>query len=52
MKKSARPAVSKVSGDRGKADSTATSGTGKPAAKTSTNAPLSKVSCDGPILAD
>lgn len=43
MKKSVRPAVSKASGDRGKADAAATAGTGKPAAKTSTTAPLSKV---------
>ncbi len=43
MKKSVRPAVSKVSGDRGKGEATATTGTGKPAAKTSTTAPLSKV---------
>lgn len=43
MKKSVRPAVSKGSGDRGKAESTATSGTAKPAAKTSATAPLPKV---------
>jgi len=43
MKKSVRPAVGKVSGDRGKAEATVTSGSGKPAAKTSTAAPLSKV---------
>lgn len=43
MKKSVRPAVSKVSGDRGKAEAAATAGTGKPAAKTSSTAPLSKV---------
>ncbi len=44
MKKSVRPVVSKVSGDRGKAEATSTTGTGKPAAKTSsTTAPLSKV---------
>uniref|UniRef100_A0A671XIP6 Cytospin-A n=1 Tax=Sparus aurata TaxID=8175 RepID=A0A671XIP6_SPAAU len=36
MKKSVRPAVGKVSGDRGKAEAVATAGTGKPAAKTST----------------
>uniref|UniRef100_A0A8D2ZGG9 Cytospin-A n=1 Tax=Scophthalmus maximus TaxID=52904 RepID=A0A8D2ZGG9_SCOMX len=43
MKKSVRPAVSKVSGDRGKAEAAVTAGTGKPAAKTSITAPLSKV---------
>lgn len=43
MKKSVRPAVGKVSGDRGKAEAVATAGTGKPAAKTSTTAALSKV---------
>lgn len=43
MKKSVRPAVSKVSGDRGKAEAAAATGPGKPAAKTSTTAPLSKV---------
>lgn len=43
MKKSVRPAVSKVSGDRGKAEATASAGTGKPAAKTNSTAPLSKV---------
>lgn len=43
MKKSVRPAVNKVSGDRGKAEATATTGTGKSTAKTSTTAPLSKV---------
>lgn len=43
MKKSVRPGVSKVSGDRGKSEATATAGTGKPTAKTGTTAPLSKV---------
>lgn len=43
MKKSVRPAVGKVSGDRGKAEAVATAGTGKLAAKTSTTAALSKV---------
>ncbi|XP_037633764.1 cytospin-A [Sebastes umbrosus] len=51
MKKSVRPAVSKVSGDRGKAEATATAGTGKPAAKTSTTAPLSKVKSNDDLLA-
>ncbi|XP_054467085.1 cytospin-A [Anoplopoma fimbria] len=51
MKKSVRPAVSKGSGDRGKGDATATSGTGKPAAKTSTSAPLSKVKSNDDLLA-
>lgn len=43
MKKSSRPAVSKVSGDRGKAEVAAPVGTGKPAAKSTGAAPLSKV---------
>lgn len=43
MKKSVRPAASKASGDRGKAEATSTTGTGKPATKSSTTAPLSKV---------
>ncbi|XP_042343668.1 cytospin-A isoform X1 [Plectropomus leopardus] len=51
MKKSVRPAVSKVSGDRGKAEATATAGTGKPAAKTATTAPLSKVKSNDDLLA-
>ncbi|XP_031158013.1 cytospin-A isoform X2 [Sander lucioperca] len=51
MKKSVRPAASKVSGDRGKAEATATAGTGKPAAKTSTAAPLSKVKSNDDLLA-
>ncbi|XP_070689670.1 cytospin-A isoform X1 [Pempheris klunzingeri] len=50
MKKSVRPAVSKVSGDRGK-ESAITSGTGKPAGKTSTTAPLSKVKSNDDLLA-
>ncbi|XP_018524901.1 cytospin-A [Lates calcarifer] len=51
MKKSVRPAVSKVSGDRGKAEAAATAGTGKPAAKTSSTAPLSKVKSNDDLLA-
>ncbi|KAA8578916.1 hypothetical protein FQN60_017522, partial [Etheostoma spectabile] len=51
MKKSVRPAASKVSGDRGKAEATATAGTGKPAPKTSTTAPLSKVKSNDDLLA-
>ncbi|XP_056275037.1 cytospin-A [Pseudoliparis swirei] len=51
MKKSVRPAVGKVSGDRGKAEATVTSGSGKPAAKTSTAAPLSKVKSNDDLLA-
>lgn len=43
MKKSSRPAASKVSGDRSKTEAAATVGTGKPAAKSTTTAPLSKV---------
>ena len=43
MKKSVRPAASKVSGDRGKAEATSTTVTGKPATKSSTVVPLSKV---------
>uniref|UniRef100_A0A671XIE8 Cytospin-A n=1 Tax=Sparus aurata TaxID=8175 RepID=A0A671XIE8_SPAAU len=51
MKKSVRPAVGKVSGDRGKAEAVATAGTGKPAAKTSTTAALSKVKSNDDLLA-
>ncbi|XP_038560519.1 cytospin-A [Micropterus salmoides] len=51
MKKSVRPAVSKVSGDRGKAEAAAATGPGKPAAKTSTTAPLSKVKSNDDLLA-
>ncbi|KAG7491092.1 cytospin-A isoform X1 [Solea senegalensis] len=51
MKKSVRPAVSKVGGERGKAEAAATAGTGKPAAKTSTTAPLSKVKSNDDLLA-
>uniref|UniRef100_A0A8C4EEC1 Cytospin-A n=1 Tax=Dicentrarchus labrax TaxID=13489 RepID=A0A8C4EEC1_DICLA len=51
MKKSVRPAAGKVSGDRGKAEATATTGTGKAAAKTSTTAPLSKVKSNDDLLA-
>ncbi|XP_060893208.1 cytospin-A [Labrus mixtus] len=49
MKKSVRPAVSKVSGDRGKAEAAAT--TGKSAAKTGATAPLSKVKSNDDLLA-
>lgn len=41
MKKTVRPAVSKVSGDRGKSEAATTGG--KPPAKSTTVAPLSKV---------
>ncbi|XP_059193001.1 cytospin-A [Centropristis striata] len=51
MKKSVRPAVGKVSGDRGKAETAANTGTGKPTAKTSTTAPLSKVKSNDDLLA-
>ncbi|XP_008333518.1 LOW QUALITY PROTEIN: cytospin-A-like [Cynoglossus semilaevis] len=51
MKKSVRPGVSKVGGDRGKAEATANAGTGKPTAKTSTIAPLSKVKSNDDLLA-
>ncbi|KAM3867964.1 cytospin-A isoform 2-T2 [Diretmus argenteus] len=51
MKKTIRPAVSKVSGERGKAETTSTVGTGKPAAKTTTTAPLSKVKSNDDLLA-
>nr|XP_020454873.1 cytospin-A [Monopterus albus] len=50
MKKSVRPAVSKVSGDRGKSEATVNAGTGKPSAK-STSAPLSKVKSNDDLLA-
>ncbi|XP_041642987.1 cytospin-A [Cheilinus undulatus] len=49
MKKSVRPVVSKVSGDRGKAEATAT--TGKSAVKTNSTAPLSKVKSNDDLLA-
>ncbi|XP_074526181.1 cytospin-A [Halichoeres trimaculatus] len=49
MKKSVRPVVSKVSGDRGKAEATST--TGKSAAKTNPAAPLSKVKSNDDLLA-
>lgn len=49
MKKSVRPVVSKVSGDRGKTEATAT--TGKSAAKTNPTAPLSKVKSNDDLLA-
>ncbi|KAI4797342.1 hypothetical protein KUCAC02_025163 [Chaenocephalus aceratus] len=48
MKKSVRPAVSKASGERGKAEGS--TGTGKPAAKSSA-APLSKVKSNDDLLA-
>ncbi|XP_026176794.1 cytospin-A isoform X1 [Mastacembelus armatus] len=51
MKKSVRPAVSKVSGDRGKSEAAATAGTGKTAAKSTTTAPLSKVKSSDDLLA-
>ncbi|XP_070760525.1 cytospin-A isoform X1 [Enoplosus armatus] len=51
MKKSVRPAVSKASGDRGKAEAAAATGNGKPAAKTSATAPLSKVKSNDDLLA-
>ncbi|KAM8865153.1 cytospin-A isoform 1-T1 [Synchiropus picturatus] len=51
MKKSVRPAVSKVGNDRGKAESTTSSGPGKPATKTSGGAPLSKVKSNDDLLA-
>lgn len=43
MKKSVRPAASKVSGERGKTEATSSTGTGKPTTKSSTTAPLPKV---------
>uniref|UniRef100_A0A667WA44 Cytospin-A n=1 Tax=Myripristis murdjan TaxID=586833 RepID=A0A667WA44_9TELE len=43
MKKTVRPVVSKVGGERGKTEATAAVGTGKAAAKTTTTAALSKV---------
>ncbi|XP_022070157.1 cytospin-A [Acanthochromis polyacanthus] len=51
MKKSVRPAVSKAGGDRGKSEAAATAGTGKPTAKSTTNAPLSKVKSNDDLLA-
>ncbi|XP_061673260.1 cytospin-A isoform X2 [Syngnathoides biaculeatus] len=51
MKKSVRPSVSKVSADRGKAEVTASIGTGKIAAKTNSAAPLSKVKSNDDLLA-
>ncbi|KAM9823085.1 cytospin-A isoform X2 [Syngnathus typhle] len=50
MKKSVRPVVSKVSTDRGKAEAAAST-TGKPAAKTNSAAPLSKVKSNDDLLA-
>lgn len=43
MKKSVRPAASKASGDRGKAEAQSATSTGKPATKSSSTAPLPKV---------
>lgn len=43
MKKSVRPAASRVSGERGKPEATGATGTGKLTSKSSTAAPLSKV---------
>ncbi|XP_047448467.1 cytospin-A isoform X2 [Mugil cephalus] len=51
MKKSVRPAVSKVSGDRGKSEAAATAGAGKPVSKNATTAPLSKVKSNDDLLA-
>ncbi|XP_028270339.1 cytospin-A [Parambassis ranga] len=51
MKKTARPVVSKVSGDRGKSETTFAAGAGKPAAKSTTSVPLSKVKSNDDLLA-
>lgn len=51
MKKSARPAVSKVSADRGKSEAPAAAGAGKPATKSTATAPLSKVKSNDDLLA-
>ncbi|XP_051924658.1 cytospin-A isoform X2 [Hippocampus zosterae] len=51
MKKSVRPVVSKASTDRGKAEAPSTTGTGKPAAKTNSAAPLPKVKSNDDLLA-
>uniref|UniRef100_A0A1A7Y647 Cytospin-A n=1 Tax=Iconisemion striatum TaxID=60296 RepID=A0A1A7Y647_9TELE len=51
MKKSARPAASKVSGDRGKSEAAAPAGTGKSAAKGIAAAPLPKVKSSDDLLA-
>ncbi|XP_056143334.1 cytospin-A [Lampris incognitus] len=51
MKKTVRPTVSKASGERGKTEPTATAGTGKATAKTTTTAPLSKVKSNDDLLA-
>nr|XP_061804020.1 cytospin-A-like [Nerophis lumbriciformis] len=51
MKKSVRPVGSKVTADRGKAESASTTGTGKPAAKTNSAAPLPKVKSSDDLLA-
>ncbi|XP_006797566.1 cytospin-A [Neolamprologus brichardi] len=49
MKKTVRPAVSKVSGDRGKSEAVTTGG--KPPVKSTTVAPLSKVKSNDDLLA-
>ncbi|XP_029916821.1 cytospin-A isoform X2 [Myripristis murdjan] len=51
MKKTVRPVVSKVGGERGKTEATAAVGTGKAAAKTTTTAALSKVKSNDDLLA-
>uniref|UniRef100_A0A672GS95 Cytospin-A n=1 Tax=Salarias fasciatus TaxID=181472 RepID=A0A672GS95_SALFA len=51
MKKSVRPAVSKVGGDRGKTEAAAAAGAGKPATKSPATAPLSKVKSNDDLLA-
>ncbi|XP_075879178.1 cytospin-A isoform X2 [Nelusetta ayraudi] len=52
MKKSVRPAAGKAGGDRGKAEpTTAGATTGKPATKSSSSAPLSKVKSNDDLLA-
>ncbi|XP_068617170.1 cytospin-A [Brachionichthys hirsutus] len=51
MKKSVRPAVSKVSGERGKVEAAAAAGTGKAAGRSGTAAPLPKVKSNDDLLA-
>ncbi|XP_061763008.1 cytospin-A [Nerophis ophidion] len=51
MKKSVRPAVSKASVDRGKAEAAGNAGTGKPGGKSNSSAPLSKVKSNDDLLA-
>ncbi|KAM9744395.1 cytospin-A [Menidia menidia] len=51
MKKSARPAASKASGDRGKPEAAAASGSGKSTAKSATAGPLPKVKSNDDLLA-